>query len=609
MALELSDAEVAALRSEPDVRYVEQDRTITVAAGGTQTNPVAGLDRIDQRSLPLSASYGYANDGTGVHVYILDTGINFGHNDFGGRAVAGADFITEGGDAADCNGHGTHVAGTVGGTLYGVAKKVALHAVRVLDCTGTGTFSQVIAGVDWVTANAITPAVANMSLAAPVSSESVALDEAVSNSIATGITYAIAAGNGNPGTDACGTTPADVPAAITAAASSSTDGFADFSNFGSCVDLVAPGVDVKSDWIGSATITATESGTSMAAPHVAGAAALYLNANPTATPAEVVAALSDNATADAITGAPAGTPNLLLFTGFLGTPPPPPPTSQWSAMKAMLTPRAAFALGATATQLFAIGGNRNGTILATVERYTASSNSWVTRTRMPAARYDGSGAALIGSFLYVAGGRNLNKVPTRNFYAYNISTNTWATKALVPVGSGCGGTAVISGQLYLFTGCSGSAYRGYLHRYNPSTNVWTARATALAPHGYPAVGAIAGKLYVAGGRNAAGTATTTLHVYTPSTNSWTTRAPMPSPRYGAASQVIDGKLYVVGGTGGSGQVNTVLIYDPVANAWSTAETMPTARQYLAAGVIGGQLYAVGGQSGTTSLNLVERFTP
>jgi subtilisin family serine protease len=602
MAVELSDAEAAALRQDPEVRYVEQDQLARAAGSGTQTGATAGLDRIDQRNLPLNGSYGYATDGSGAHVYILDTGINFGHNDFGGRATLGADFIGDGANGVDCTGHGTHVAGTVGGTVYGVAKKVALHAVRVLDCTETAPYSTVIAGVDWVTANHVSPAVANMSLSGPPSA---ALDEAIANSIAAGVTYVVAAGNG--GSDACGVSPADAPDALTIAASSKTDAFASFSDVGACVDLTAPGVDITSDWIGSASATASENGTSMASPHVAGAAALYLGANPTATPAEVATALIDNATPDVLTGVPAGTPNKLLFTGFLGTP--PPPASQWSGAAAMLTPRTALALGSTGTQLFAIGGLRNGTILATVERYTGSTNSWLSRARMPGARYDGDGASLINGVLYVPGGRNVNGVPTRTFYAYNVSTNIWSTKAPLPAASACGGSGVISGQLYVLTGCNATGYRGTLARYTPSTNVWTTRAGAPAPHGYPAVAAIGAKLYVAGGRNAAGAATTTLHVYTAATNSWATKAPMPAPRFGAAAQVINGKLYVIGGTTGTGDLATVLIYDPVANSWITGESMPTARRNAAVGIIGTQLYVAGGQTGATSLTTVERYTP
>lgn len=317
MALELSEEGVAALRAEPSVAYVEADQPVSVAVD--QSGATWGLDRIDQRSLPLDGVYSYANNGAGVTVYIIDTGMNFAHNEFGGRASSGFDAI-DGGSADDCHGHGTHVAGTVGGATYGVAKGVTLKGVRVLDCGGSGSTSGVIAGIDWVTANRILPAAANMSLGGGFSS---ALNQAVTNSIAAGVTYAIAAGNSNA--NACNYSPASTPAAITVGATSISDAKASFSNYGTCVDLNAPGVSITSAWYSTNSATNTISGTSMASPHVAGGAALYLGANPSATPAQVGSALTGNATAGAISGLPSGTANLLLFTGA-GSPPPPPPS-------------------------------------------------------------------------------------------------------------------------------------------------------------------------------------------------------------------------------------------------------------------------------------------
>lgn len=308
---------VEALRNNPNVQYIEQDQIAHAVT--TQANPTWGLDRIDQRSLPLSNSYTYNQTGAGVKVYILDTGIRFDHVEFGGRASSGFNAIS-GGSADDDNGHGTHVSGTVGGTTYGVAKAVSLVAVKVLNSGGSGTYSQVISGIDWVTGDHTTgPAAANMSLGGPVST---ALDDAVRASIADGVTYCVSAGNSaaNVSTQS----PADVAEAITVAASNISDGWASFSNFGAGVDIIAPGVSITSSWFTSSTATNTISGTSMASPHVTGAAALVLETNPSASPATVASTLVSNATPNVITGVPSGTPNRLLFS-LLGAPPPPGP--------------------------------------------------------------------------------------------------------------------------------------------------------------------------------------------------------------------------------------------------------------------------------------------
>jgi len=312
-AVTLPTTAADALADLPGVLAVEADQPVQLAA--TQSGATWGLDRTDQRQLPLSGSYGYAATGAGVTSYIIDTGINLGHTDFGGRATTGYDAI-DGGSADDCQGHGTHVAGTVGGATYGVAKQTSLVAVRVLGCSGEGSTSGVIAGVDWVTADhqAGEAAVANMSLGGGTST---ALDQAVQRSIADGVTYAIAAGNGNAlgiPVDACGQSPARVGAAITVGASDRSDRPGSFSNYGTCVDLFAPGVDITSDWIGSSTATNTISGTSMATPHVAGVAALYLQDNPGASPAAVAAEITANSTQGAVASSTAG--GDLLFSDY-----------------------------------------------------------------------------------------------------------------------------------------------------------------------------------------------------------------------------------------------------------------------------------------------------
>ena len=325
----IPDAAVAALKLDPNVAYVEQNQVVSLTT--VQSAATWGLDRVDQRDLPLSTTYEYNANGTGVKVYIVDTGIRFDHVEFAGRAITGFDAITSGGTAADCNGHGTHVAGTVGGTTYGIAKNVGLIAVRVLDCAGSGTTAGVIAGVDWVTGNhaAGQPAAANMSLGGGAST---ALDNAVANSIADGVTYGVAAGNSNA--DACATSPARVPTALTVASTTTTDARSSFSNFGTCVDIFAPGSSITSAWHTSPTATNTISGTSMATPHLVGAAALYLQANTAATPAQVETALESNATAGKVTSPGAGSPNLLLYTAFISAGPPPPPPAAPSGLTA-----------------------------------------------------------------------------------------------------------------------------------------------------------------------------------------------------------------------------------------------------------------------------------
>jgi Subtilase family/Bacterial Ig domain/Peptidase inhibitor I9 len=310
-AAHLSAAQAQALAQDPRVAWVEEDGE--VRADTTQTGATWGLDRIDQRNLPLDGNYTYNVDGTGVNAYIIDTGIRTTHTQFGGRASGAFTAVNDGNGTNDCNGHGTHVSGTVGGSTFGVAKNVRLFAVRVLDCTGSGTTAGVISGVDWVTNNHVSPAVANMSLGGGASAT---LDQAVQNSINSGVTYAIAAGNSN--VDACTQSPARVGAAITVAASDINDVRASFSNFGTCVDIFGPGVNITSSWATSDTATNTISGTSMATPHVTGTAALYLSANPAATPAQVASALTSNATAGAIASAGTGTPNRLLYEAFIG---------------------------------------------------------------------------------------------------------------------------------------------------------------------------------------------------------------------------------------------------------------------------------------------------
>jgi subtilisin family serine protease len=380
-AASLPDAAVTALQHNPNVAYVEADQPVHAVT--TQTNATWGLDRIDQRALPLSGTYSYDYPGAGVHAYIIDTGILLTHNDFGGRASSGFDAV-DGGSAVDCNGHGTHVAGTVGGTTWGVAKGVTLVAVRVLNCSGSGTTSGVIAGVDWVTANRVQPAVANMSLSGGASSS---LDNAVINSIGAGVSYAVAAGNGDwrgRAQNACNYSPARVAAAMTIGATDATDKKASWSNYGSCVDWFAPGVGITSAWYSSNTATNTISGTSMATPHTAGVAALYLEANPTASPAAVRTALYDATTKGIVTSSNTANNHLLynLYPGSGGSNNPPTAGFTFSCtnLSCSFTDASTDPDGSIASRSWAFGDGATSTATNPSYTYAAGGTYTVTLT-------------------------------------------------------------------------------------------------------------------------------------------------------------------------------------------------------------------------------------
>ena len=387
-AASLPDAALQGIRNNPNVDYIEQDQTVSLNETPTQANATWGLDRIDQRTPTLDGSYQYNYTGTGVHAFIIDTGIRATHTDFTGRVQSGYSVINDGRGTNDCHGHGTHVAGTVGGVTWGVAKEVSLIPVRVLNCSGSGTWSGVIAGVDWVANSTLRPAVANMSLGG---SKSDSVNTAVAGAVTAGVTMVVAAGNSSA--DACNYSPASAPSAITVGATTKSDVRASYSNYGSCLDIFAPGSGITSAWKTKDNATKTLSGTSMASPHVAGVAALALAADSSKAPTAVDSLLKSTATC--LAGSSFGEGSTTAFVYSLLEPRSPPgecPTVTTSsttlAAISSMTSSSASAPGGSASCVTAPSGSC--TLTSSIIRSTDSAKVTVTGVSGPLMTYDAS---------------------------------------------------------------------------------------------------------------------------------------------------------------------------------------------------------------------------
>ncbi len=433
---------------DPRVAYVEQDGVVNAIA--TQTGATWGLDRIDQRNLPLNTTYNYDTTASNVHAYIVDTGVLGSHTQFTGRMGNGYTAISDANGTNDCNGHGTHVAGTVAGTIHGVAKGAIIHPIRVLGCNGSGTNSGVIAGMDWVAQNRVQPAVANMSLGGGASQ---ATDDAVNRMHNAGVTVVVAAGNDNA--NACNYSPARATNAITVGSTTSSDARSSFSNFGTCLDIFGPGSSITSAWHTGTSATNTISGTSMAAPHVAGVAALYLAANPSATPAQVTTALINNSTLNVVTNAGSGSPNRMLHSLFGGGPVNAPPTANFSfttsGLTATFTNTSTDSDGTIASSAWNFGDSTTSTASNPSKTYAAAGTYTVTltvtdnggatntttRSVTVSSGGGGGGATALSNGVAVAGSTNSTSANS-SFRDYTVAIPTGASNLVIATSGASG---------------------------------------------------------------------------------------------------------------------------------------------------------------------------
>jgi len=467
LSVKVKHSEAGRIRNNPKVLFVELDQPM-YALDTQSPSPSWGLDRIDQRTLPLNSTFTASAKGAGVNAYIVDTGISSTHIDFTGRMSTGFSSITDGNGTNDCNGHGTHVAGTTAGTTYGIAKSATLIPVRVLDCIGSGTTSGVIAGLDWIVGHhtAGTPAVANMSLGGGVSA---ALDAAVQNVINDGVVMAVAAGN--DGLNACNYSPARAVNAITVGSTTTTDARSTFSNTGTCVDIFAPGSSITSAWIGNASATSTISGTSMASPHVAGVAAVLIGRFPTSTPAQIATMLRTSATPNVVASAGTGSPNYLLYLDPVGgpivAPPPPTPVAPSAPTGIAITPATGslsvrFTAGAAGTNpitsyKYSING---GTTWATRQTGTTASplvitgltngNTYSVSIRSVSLAGDGIASTPVSATIPTAPAAPTIGTATAN--AGRTATVRWALESN-------GGSAITSHVVTAYLNGSGTAAR------------------------------------------------------------------------------------------------------------------------------------------------------